>query len=268
MVRGLYTAAAGMMAKQVQSDVISHNLANAGTPGYRRDEVALRSFPQMLLVRCRDRVRGELGAGLQAPPRIGTLGTGSVVDAVATSYRPGIWQETGNPLDLALRGNVYFAVRDAGGQTFYTRNGSFVLDGTGRLVTTANLAVLGERNGQLEEIYVSDGKLEVGPDGSLRGAVNAAGQEIPRLALVAGPPGGAGAGWRKVGNSLFQGEPQPVAGVDYEVKQGFREGSNVNPVEEMASLIAVMRAYEANQKVVQAIDSTLEKVVNEVGRVR
>ncbi|MDH7576661.1 MAG: flagellar hook-basal body protein [Bacillota bacterium] len=260
-VRGLYTAAAGMMAKQTQTDVIAHNLANAGTSGYRRDEVVLGSFPQMLLTRLRD-------PDSHAPPRIGMLGTGCVINAVVTSFRPGVWQETGNALDLALRGNAYFAVRDAQGQIFYTRNGSFTLDESGRLVTTANFAVLGERNGQLEEIYVPGGDFRVGPDGSLHGGVNAAGEEIPRLALVAGPGEGAGTGWEKVGDSLFQGEAWPVGGVSYEVRQGFREGSNVNPMEEMVGLLAVMRAYEANQKVIQVTDGTLEKVVNEVGRVK
>ncbi len=268
MVRGLYTAAAGMMAKQSQFKVLSHNLANAATPGYRRDDVVLSSFPQMLLARFGDRAQAEGAASSRALSLIGTLGTGCAVDAVVTSYRPGVWQETGNPLDLALHGNIYFVVRDAQGDIFFTRNGSFELDQTGRLTTTAHLAVLGERNGQLEEIRVPSGNFEVAPDGSLRGGENAAGQEVPRLALVTGPEENPELGWEKVGDSLFQGEIRPVEGVNYEVRQGFREASNVNPIEEMVSLIAVMRTYEVNQKVINSTDSTLERAVNEVGRVR
>jgi len=127
------------------------------------------------------------------------------------------------------------------------------------------LAVLGENNGQLEEIYVPDGKLEVGRDGTLVGAVNAGGQAVQRLALVAGPA--AGVTWQKVGDTLFQSNAPPGGAQDYEVRQGYREGSNVNPVEEMVRMIAAMRAYEANQKVLQATDTTLEKAANEVGRV-
>ncbi|HHW41874.1 MAG TPA: flagellar hook-basal body protein [Syntrophomonadaceae bacterium] len=261
MVRGLYTAAAGMMAKQVQMDVISQNMANAGTPGYRRDEAALRSFPQMLLNRYE-----SLPAGRgQVAVEIGPVGTGSVVDGVYTSYREGVLQETGNPLDLALHGNAFFVVRDGQGREFYTRNGGFTLDAAGRLVTLAGLAVLGESGGQLEEIYVPAGKLEVAPEGTLRGAVTAAGQAVQRLALVEGPQ--PGEVWQKVGDTLFQSNAPPAMAQGYEVRQGYREGSNVNPVEEMVKMIAAMRAYEANQKVIQATDNTLEKAANEVGRV-
>lgn len=268
MVRGLYTAAAGMIAKQVQSDVFSHNLANASTPGYRRDEIVLRSFPLMLLARYNDQVSAKSALNPNLPPFVGFVGTGSVVDAVFVSQRTGFWQETGNSLDLALRGNVFFVVQDAQEQVFYTRNGSFLLDEAGRLVTNAGFAVLGELNGQWEEIYVPGGCLEVGKEGSLRGAYNSDGREISRLALVAGPgPVEPEQAWQKIGDSLFQGVLPPGEPQNYEVRQGFREASNVNPVEEMVNLIAVMRAYEANQKVIQAIDSTLEKVVNEVGRV-
>ncbi len=261
MVRGLYTAAAGMMARQVQLDVISQNMANAGTSGYRRDEAALRSFPQMLLSRYESlpAVRGQVAV------EIGPVGTGSVVDGIYTSYREGTLQETGNPLDLALHGNAFFVVRDGLGQEFYTRNGGFTLNQAGELVTLSGLAVLGENNGRLEEIYVPAGKLEVALDGTLRGAVTAAGQTVQRLALVGGPQ--PGEVWQKVGDTLFRGNAPPALAQGYEVRQGYREGSNVNPVEEMVKMIAAMRAYEANQKVIQATDTTLEKAANEVGRV-
>lgn len=261
MVRGLYTAAAGMMARQAQMDVISQNMANAGTSGYRRDEAALRSFPEMLL----SRYESLPGGRGRVAAEIGSLGTGSVVDRISTSYREGVLQETGNPFDLALHGNAFFVVRDRTGEVFYTRNGGFTLDAGRRLVTGDGLAVMGESNGLLEEIYVPDGRLEVAPDGTLRGAVTAAGEQVQRLALVEGPQ--QGELWQKIGQTLFRSNALPARAQDYQVSQGHREGSNVNPVEEMVRMIAAMRAYEANQKVIQATDATLEKAANEVGRI-
>lgn len=253
MVRGLYTAAAGMMAEQARLDTISHNLANADTVGYRRDEAVFRSFPEMLLARLE-----------KEPERIGPVATGCVIEGVFTSGRQGGLRETGNTLDIALQGNVFFAVRGGDGEVLYTRNGSFALDGSGRLVTVAGNPVLGVVNGNLEEIYLPDGELMVGKDGALGGAVNAAGVPVERLALV---QGAVGQGWHKVGESLFRGQLPPGEPQDYQVRQGYLEVSNVNPVEEMVGMIAAVRAYEVNQKVIQATDSTLEKAVNEVGRI-
>ncbi|HAA89087.1 MAG: Flagellar basal-body rod protein FlgG [Thermoanaerobacterales bacterium 50_218] len=256
MIRGLYTAAAGMMVKQVQCDVISQNLANVSTPGYRRDQVAVASFPEMLLARLNDS---------PSPSLLGFLGTGCVVEEISTSQREGIIEESGNPLDLALRGNAYFVVKDALGTVFYTRNGGFAIDQDGKLITRDGLAVMGEIDGEWVEVYVPDGNLEVTKEGTLHGARTLDGRKVSRLALVAGPaPGDL---WQKVGDSLFQSIAVPAQPEDFQVLQGFREISNVNPVQEMVNLISVFRAYEANQKVIQAIDITLDKAVNEVGRV-
>jgi flagellar basal-body rod protein FlgG len=253
MVRGLYTAAAGMMAQQARLDTISNNLANAETAGFRRDEAVFRSFPEMLLWRL-ERDGGP----------IGTAATGCVVEGVFTSGRQGGLRETGNALDIALIGDVFLAVRGGDGEVYYTRNGSFTRDGSGRLVTGAGNPVLGVVNGNLEEIYLPDGELVVDTDGALSGAFSAAGEAVERLALVRS---GIGQGWRKVGDSLFQGQPPAEEPDDYQVRQGYLEASNVNPVEEMVGMIAAMRAYEMNQKAIQAADVTLEKAVNEVGRV-
>lgn len=253
MVRGLYTAAAGMMADQARLDVISHNLANADTPGYRRDEAVNRSFPEMLLTRLDN-----------APKVIGPAATGAVIDEIHTSERQGTLRQTGNPFDLAISGDPLFAVRGEDGQVLYTRSGSFALDSSGRLVTAGGQAVLGYVGNQLEEIFLPDGEWDVAKDGTLRGAVTAAGEAVERLALAAGADG---QGWQKIGDSLYEGPQPPEEPQNYEVRQGYLEGSNVNPAAEMVDLIAVVRAYEAGQKVIQAVDSTLEKAANEVGRI-
>lgn len=251
MVRGLYTAAAGMMAQQVRVDTIANNLANVDTSGYKRDEAAIRSFPEMMLSRL-DR---------PAAVPIGRLVTGSVVDEIGTSDRQGPLRETGNPLDFALQDNAFFAVRTAGGDIGYTRQGSFVLDGNGRLVTTAGHVVLGIANGRMDEIYLPGGDLQVSRDGSISGAVNAQGEVVERFVLVGKP---LGQGWRKEGDSLYRGAAAQVQ--NFEVRQGYLEGSNVNPLSEMVAMMSAVKAYEASQKVIQATDSTLEKA-NEIGRV-
>ncbi len=238
------------MAREAQVGVLANNLANAATPGYRRDAVAFRSFPQLFLSAVGDPV----------PRPLGPLGTGCAVAAVAPVFRDGSYQETGNPYDLALQGAAFFAVRGPGGDVFYTRAGNFQVDATGRLVTPEGMAVLGEGEGQLVEIYV-EGELRVGEDGSLSGARTQGGQPVARLALFSLRQA------RKVGTGLFTGTAEVAAPGTFAVRQGFREGANVNPVAEMVALLAAVRAYEASQKVVQATDQTLEKAVNQLGRV-
>lgn len=255
MVRGLYSAAAGMMAQQVRVDVIANNLANVDTPGYKRDMVSFRTFPEMLISR--------LG---RAPKRnIGSLTTGSIVDEITTSYRPGPLRDTGSPLDLALLGNAnaFFVVRTPEGELCCTRQGSFTLDGNRRLVTTSGCAVLGLSGGQLVEIYLPGGDLQVNGSGLLTGAINNQGEVVERLALVEIP---AGQALQKIGNSLYRGEIVVGDTPDCEVRQGYLEGSNVEPLTEMVSMMAAMRLYEANQRVIQATDSTLGKAI-EVGQV-
>lgn len=266
MLRGLYTAASGMMAKQVQIDTIANNLANANVPGYRKDEAIFRSFPQMLLSRFGDRMAGVSVNSVPVP--VGLVGTGSVLDRINVSFEAGALRETGNQLDFAIQGDAYFAVRGPDGNVLITRNGSFMLDGSGRLVTSAGYPVLGRTDNGVGEIYVPDGTLEAGKDGSLKGAATGTGEEIRGFYLVGGPEGnGTGQGWQKIGDTLFRAPVLPGEPAGYSVFQGFLEGSNVNPLEEMVTMITAMRSYEAAQKVIQATDGTLEKLINEVGRI-
>jgi flagellar basal-body rod protein FlgF len=253
MVRGLYTAAMGMMASQAQVDTISQNLANVNTSGYCKDETLESSFPQMMLSRLDS----------NGTAAVGPAGTGNTIAGTYTSFDEGADQETGDPLNVALHGNAFFTVQDGQGQTYYTRNGDFALNQQGQLITNAGDAVLGETGGQQEAIFVPDGKLVVAKDGSLSGAVDAQGQAVDGLLLSSKP---STAAWSKVGNSLFSGQAQNP-GTDYSVQQGYSEESNVNPVDEMVKLIDASRAYEANAKVIQATDETLNEVANNVGNV-
>ncbi len=253
MVRGLYTAAKGMMVAQANVDVSSQNMANVNTPGYRKDDTLVSAFPGMLLAR--------LDGNGAAP--IGRTTTGSALDGIYTSFEEGAVHDTGNPLNMAVSGNAFFTVKGQQGQLFFTRNGDFQLNQNKQLVTSAGDSVVGDLNGQAEEIFVPDGKLSVASDGALSGATDSQGREIAKLYLTAKP---AGATWLKVGSSLFSGSSAaPAPG--YAVRQDASEDSNVNAVAEMVKMLDSMRAYEANAKVIQVTDSTLEKAVSSVGNV-
>ncbi len=250
MIRGLYTAAAGMMARGAEVNVISNNMANVDTPGYRKDEALAASFPKMLL--------SLIG---QQRAVVGEMGTGCIIDEVATSFAEGSVRMTGHPFDLALHGNAFFTVSDEDGELLYTRNGSFVLNENRMLVTGTGDVVLGEIAGESVEIFVPTGNLIVDESGYLNGAIDADGRNVTRLYLRAKPDNAV---WEKRGDTFFQGEAQEPAGM-IRVEQGASEGSNVDQVGEMIKLIAATRAYEANAKVIQITDSTLDRLVNSVG---
>ncbi len=254
MVNGLYTAAKGMMSSQAMTDIISQNIANADTPGYCKDEALLSSFPGMFL----SRIDSDGTAA------VGQTGTGSVIDGTYTSFEDGALHDTGDPYNMALRGNAFFAVKDGQGQTYYTRNGDFRLDLNNQLVTDNGDSVLGVSNGQVEQIFVPDGKLQVASDGTLSGAVDSQKNQVTSLYLAARP---AAASWSKIGDSAFTGTASQASS-GFTVQQGSSEDSNVSPMSEMVSMINAMRAYEANAKVIQATDSTLESAVTSIGNVQ
>lgn len=245
MIRGLYTAASGMLAESLRTDATANNLANVNTAGYKKDVAVNKAFADMLITRIND----------GAEQVIGSLGTGAEVDEIVAIHSQGITRQTGNPLDLAIEGKGYFAVETPGGVR-YTRAGAFNRNSLGELTTADGHAVLGE-NGRL---VVSGTSVSVSNDGSL----SVDGNEIGKLRLVEFSDEKR---LIKEGAALFRdsgaGE-QPSTSM---VRQGSIEMANVNAVSEMVNLISGYRAYEVNAKVVQAHDQLLDKAVNEVGRV-
>jgi flagellar basal-body rod protein FlgF len=259
MVRGLYTSGWSMMALGRKMDVVSNNLANVNTTAFKKDTVIMESFPEVLTKRIND-VRSRLNPS----GRVGTMEMGSDVGEVFTYYRQGQLVRTGSRYDLAIRDSdtAFFTVEvpDAEGNIrhYYTRDGQFTLDPDGRLVTKDGYTVAGE----FGPIYLYDGDFVVEEDGS----VIQNGEFIGVLLIkeFSNPET-----LRKYGSNLVEATGETVEGYfTGNVEQGFIEQSNVNVVREMVDMITVMRSYEANQKMVQAIDMTLEKAVNEVGAVR
>ncbi|WP_418791118.1 flagellar basal-body rod protein FlgF [Phosphitispora sp. TUW77] len=251
MIRGLYTSASGMLAELSRNDVTSNNLANVNTTGYKKDTAVNSAFAQMLIQRVDDRKQTDISQR----PVIGTLGTGAIVDEIVTIHEQGQLRESSNPFDMAIAGNGYFVVQNDNG-TYYTRNGSFTVDGEGYLVTSQGDMVVG----QAGPINLGDAN-DVVVDGS--GNISANGENIGTLRLVTVANQQE---LTKVGDSLFTGG-QVVDGIDGQVKQKFIESSNVNVITEMVNMITTMRAYEANQKIISGHDNTLSQAM-QVGRLR
>lgn len=265
MIRGLYTSAWSMLANQRKMDVITNNMANVNTAGFKKDTVVFQSFPEILTKRIND---------TQSPTNpsanVGTMSLSSDVGEVYTNYTQGQLMQTGDRYDLAIRDDnsggtttpAFFTVgvvnpQDNSVQQFYTKDGSFCLDANNQLVTKDGYSVLGERG----PIKLNSGDFTVDEKGSIiqNGSV------VDKLLIAQfNDPSQL----RKFGDNLIQNNGGEVSEFTGTIGQGYSEQSNVNVINEMVDMITVMRAYEANQKVLQAQDGTLEKAVNEVGLVR
>lgn len=262
MIRGLYISTAGMDVQQAKVESVSNNLANASTPGYKKEDILFKSFPEMLLIQQGgpQLKRGSQAAG--AARKIGAMGTGALVAGISTDYTPGAVQETGNPTDVMIKGPGFFAVGapaggDSGGVR-YTRNGAFKVDGDGYLTASGGYRVLGDAG----FIRVNGDEFKVAPDGT----IEAGGAGVDRLRLVEFDDAGA---LRKEGGGIFVDDRG--AGRQAEattVSQGFLERANVNAVDEMVGLVSMMRTYEANQRLILSHDELLAKAVNQVGSLR
>lgn len=242
MIRGVYIGATGMLAESRRQDVIAANLANATTTGFRRSVATSTPFAETLI--------RNMDAG--AAP-LGVLTRGAQTEGVRMLDTQGAVRSTGNALDLALVGDGYFTVDTAAGRR-YTRDGAFSIGADGRLMSAQGDPVAGVdgpiRLTQGTPVSIAaDGT--VTQDGTVRGRLLitalAAGSQVSEGGnLVDGTAAGAGTA---------------------RVRQGHLEASGVNVVTEMVELIRTMRAFEANQKVVQSHDEALQATVNRVGRV-
>jgi len=239
MDRGLYIAASGMLAEQTRQDQITNDLANSSTPGYKADRSMQASFGTMLL---------ENTANGQA---IGSLGLGAQITSTYTDLTPAPLKQTDEPLDVALDGQGFFAVQTPAGPR-YTRDGQFVVDGNGRLATATGYPVL-DANGRTIALGGSDG-LTI----DTNGVIQRNGRTIATLgvASLTNPV--------KQGDTLFAGAagPRPTGTA---VRQGFLEGSGVDPTKAMVEMITSLRTYESDQKAISSIDETLQKGIQAGG---
>lgn len=225
MDSGYYAACAGLRARTQALELVANNLANLNTAGFRAQDATFRSL-----------LAGSSRAGASALNRVindfGVLG-GSRVD-----LRSGSMESTGNPLDVAIEGEGFFAVQ-AHGQTLYTRNGNFRLSPSRQLITAEGDPVQGEQG----PISIPSGQVSVGTDGTL----SVDGAVAGKLRLASFAPGTP---LRAAGNTYLDAPQNAtlVAPGNVSVRQGMLEGSNVNPVSSVVSLITVQREAEMLQR--------------------
>ena len=261
MVRGLYTAWTGMVNEQKRLDVISNNMANASTTGYKKQNVTSQSFDDELAVRINDNNRDTTS---KYP--IGYMNLGVKIGETYHDFSQGSLRETGNTYDLALSGDGFFTIQTTNKQgetsTKYTRDGSFTVNTEGYLVTKDGDYVLdtnGERiqipGAQTAQNVVFDQNGNILVDGQQVATLGIAAFENPQALLL-------------YGENMY--EATDAAGLQAStamVNQGYLEMSNTNVVEEMVDMITITRAYEAGRKMIQTVDGSLQKAVNEIGKV-
>ncbi len=251
MIKGIYTAASGMMLGMSRQDTLANNLANVNTGGYKKDILVASSFPGMLI----SRIENQNGEGTATRIPIGTLNSGACIGQIFTDLSQGNLKRTENSLDLALGSAAYFALETPDGER-YTRNGEFKLGGDGLLTDNAGNPLLDIND---EYIYIED-QFEADKMGNI--TVN--GEYFTTLKIVSFEEPES---LRKTGNNLLESTADYYLEENPDLKQGYVETSNVSAVREMVELIKATRSYESLQKVIQAEDETLQTAIEKVGSV-
>lgn len=291
MIRGLYTAAAGMVTQQRRHDTAVQNIANLNTTGYKQVDSVSHAFPDVLI--------SAMSGGTTKP--VGRLNTGVFAEQSVSQYLQGDLIESGKSIDFALstdlqvadpatgdniafdgsgkyvtpegeviyRPQAFFTVQDNEGNNLYTRNGSFSVSATGQVLSAGGFNVL-DANGNPLVLTGPQDNLKVDGQGNL-------------INTATGLPSGTKIGVSVItrpqelvrdGNGVFHADDIEAAEIRYanagdnlQVRQRYLENSNVDATQVTVDMNAAYRAYEANQKVIQFYDTSLQKTVNEVGRV-
>jgi flagellar basal-body rod protein FlgG len=233
VVNGIETLVPRMAALWRRHEVLANNLANASTPGFKLDDVAVMPGP---------------------PPAAAVASAGSGTLVQWTSFAPGAIVPTGRSLDVAINGPGFLTVGTAAGAR-YTRAGNLTVDAEGFLVTAGGARVLGERG----PVVVGPGPVTIGP----RGEVMGGGRRIDTLRVVDFPRAER---LTKQGHGLFAAASEPTAPTAYEIIGGALEASNVNVVEAVVGMIDVLRQYETAQRALQSEDEVVRRATAEMGR--
>ena len=252
MLTGMYTAVSAMLDLQTSQTVITNNMANVNTTGFKAEKVIYKTFDDVLVQNNDNHVNGK-GTNQQ----LGILNPGVKVDEIKTNYEQGNIIETGNKTDFAINGKGFFTVRDEEGNIFYTRNGAFNVNQQGYLVTSSGAQVLNSNN---EPIYIGASNITVDNNNNL---ILSSGV-VHRFNIVDFDNYDS---LEKVGENLYTGQGARATN-EYKVQNMAKESSNVDIIQSTADLMANLRAFEANQKVVQVMDSILGKMASEIGTVR
>lgn len=259
MVKGLYTAYTGLLNEQNRMDIMTNNLANASTVGFKKEGSTSQSFNDVLTVKIKD-----ASVGLGNVQSIGVKNPGVKIGENYTDYSQGSFRITNNTYDLALSGNGFFAIEftNKAGETStkYTRAGQFTLNKDGYLVTQEGDYVLDTQNRRIQLNTLLDSAI------STDGTISQNGQNVAQIQVV----DFANYDYlEKYGETYFEPlEGAEIIATDATINSGYLEMSNVQIVSEMVNMIAITRAYESNQKLVQTYDGTLEIAANQLGRIQ
>lgn len=241
MDSGYYAAGTALVTSTQQMDTIANNLANASTVGYRGEK---NIFSSVLAD------AGDAGGGASDLDK--AINNYGIVSGTILDQSQGALQKTGNDLDMAIQGPGYFVVQTANGP-MYTRNGSFQVSGHGQLVTATGDAVMGDGG----TITMPPGKASISADGtiSVNGAVSG------KLHIVEFP---AGTKIESSGNNYYAAPPDTAqTATTSQVRQGFLESSNVNPIMGLVDLITTQRAAEMMQRALSMFNSEIDKTATQ-----
>ncbi len=251
MFQGFYQITSGVLSQQRKLEVVSNNMSNVSTPGYKSDEMTIRSFGEEMTYRM-----GRYDK--EDPVAIGNSGKMVVADRLYTDYTIGFMKSTTNPLDFALLDPGFFVVEGADG-VGYTRDGSFSLDEQGFLV----LQGFGRVQGTNGDIFLGTDKINVDPLGNifdesgntLLGTLRIVDFANYDTDLV------------KDRGTVFTAVGQPIEITDFNIRQKALEISNVEPIEQMTSMIAAQRALQSNSQILRMYDELNGKIVSRLGAV-
>ncbi|MCM1091636.1 MAG: flagellar hook-basal body protein [Butyrivibrio sp.] len=259
MLRGLYTAWSGMVNEQNRMDIMTNNLANASTVGFKKEGATSQAFDDVLTVKLKDR-----SVGLTTVERTGIRNPGVKIGENYTDYGQGSFRDTGNTFDLALSGEGFFAIEFTNKAnettTMYTRAGQFTLNREGYLVTQDGDFVLDTNNNRIQLDTLKETSIDK------TGAIRQDGGVIARIQVADFENYDY---LEKYGETYYR----PIEGAERTngtatINSGYLEMANVQIVSEMVNMISITRAYEANQKLIQTYDDSLEIAVTQLGRVQ
>ncbi len=251
MLDGMRMATEGMKQMSMKQDMVTNNLANVGTAGYRKESLVVESFSELMARESNGSTEVGTTGGYENNARFNQYSM--------THMSQGGLKESGSSFDLALddNGKGFFTIQTPKGIEF-TRGGTFHLSTSGHLVTADGSFVLGQRG----PIKVNGADFKVNDNG----VVNVNGKDVDKLLISRFEDPKA---MKRQGSSSFASETNSVVATgDFKVKQGYVEQANFNALTEMVDLMQTMRNFEANQKALQSHDQRLQKAVNELGRVR
>ena len=257
MVRGQYIAGTGMLLQRRMMEVITNNITNADTTGYKKEHLVSHSFDEVLINRINDpHIVGQTRV-LRYSPDVGPMNLGTQIDQLYVNFQDGTLEGTERSTDLALMGDAFFVMETTAGER-YSQSGAFYIDDLGYLVDGEGHYLLGEEG----RIYVGGMNFYVDESGG----VYLDGEYTNRIRVVSFADNES---LRKQGSNLFYSLEAPQDAANrYSIFQGFLETSNVDIGREMVDMLMVYRTYETNQRILTMIDETVGKAVNEIGRLR